>query len=478
MSEYDYAVVENTLAKDDQLPIVACIRLQGVMGYYGKTELFFGRPEVVGCLPEYRNKGLIRRLFLEMIHPASDARGDVIQVIPGIQYFYRQFGYEYGLTLRSSRKIDNVYTTLPELDTDKPLESTDKNHSSFTLRSPTLKDIPFLIRMSTPEKLYNQAQTGLLYDEKYWRYTIHDLIETAESKYDSLRESRIIVDSKTGRDCGVVVTKSLAVYDMPILAFLIFSLEDGYHYRDALFPVMRQMVEIANRPTLWELQESDKNSTDDNKNKKEGEQQEQEVKTPKPKKIQSLNLNLDSNHPVMKLLESKSVIASRRLKLYIRILSYAKFILKIAPTLEERLEKSHLAGITVTLQLNFFKKVLGSSGKGLEIVFENGKIISASDDWVLLSPEEKHSLALKRIAERAQQDDSSSKDVETPKKKPLVYSADFAPLTFTKLLLGDLSIDQMLDFYGECKTSDEQDVEALFNILFPKEQAHFDMFWW
>lgn len=40
------------------------------------------------ALIEYRNKGLIRRLFLEMIHPASEARGDIIQFLPGIPHFY------------------------------------------------------------------------------------------------------------------------------------------------------------------------------------------------------------------------------------------------------------------------------------------------------------------------------------------------------------------------------------------------------
>ncbi|KAF9361624.1 hypothetical protein BGX26_001124 [Mortierella sp. AD094] len=483
MSEFDYALVENTLAKDDEIPIVACICLHGTMGYYGKTQFTFGRPEVVGCLPEYRSRGLIRRLFLEMIHPASDARGDVIQTIPGIPYFYRQFGYEYGVTHRSSRRIDNIFTAIPDLDLSKQGEE-EKKKQQFLLRSPTLDDIPYLVKMSTPEKLLNQAEIGLVYDEAYWKYTIHDLIETAESRFDICRESKIIVDAKTGQDCGIVVTKSSAASPDPIMAVLIFVLQDGYRYRDALYPVLGQMIEIANQPNVWEQKEQKRLIKNGGGGDDDGQQQDTESKpennnNSKKRQIQSLAFHLDPNHPVMNLLKSKSKFCPMRLKLYIRILSYAQFILKVAPTLEERLEKSHLAGISVTLHFNFFKKVEGSSGKGLEIVFKDGKIISASDDWVSLSPENKYQLARERITKAKQEGTYVELDANAAaKKKPLEYDAEFGPLNFTRLVLGDLSVEQMLDLYGDARVHGGEDAETLLDILFPKQQAHFDMFWW
>lgn len=51
MTEYDYAVVENTLAKDGENPIVACICLQATPGYYGKVQLQYGTAECVGSHP-------------------------------------------------------------------------------------------------------------------------------------------------------------------------------------------------------------------------------------------------------------------------------------------------------------------------------------------------------------------------------------------------------------------------------------------
>jgi hypothetical protein len=51
MTENDYAVVENTLAKEGENPIVACTCLMTSLGYYGDVDLNFGKPEAVGCLP-------------------------------------------------------------------------------------------------------------------------------------------------------------------------------------------------------------------------------------------------------------------------------------------------------------------------------------------------------------------------------------------------------------------------------------------
>lgn len=68
MTEYDYAVVENTLAKDGQNPIVACICLQGVPGFYGeKVSMLYGKPEAV-C----SNPGKVQTRYL---HPQQQERG-------------------------------------------------------------------------------------------------------------------------------------------------------------------------------------------------------------------------------------------------------------------------------------------------------------------------------------------------------------------------------------------------------------------
>lgn len=89
MSEYDYALVEDTTRGQDLNPIVSCIALHRLKCYYGSVNVHFGKPELIATDPDYRKQGLVRKLLLEMVHPESEARGDVLQVIAGIHYFYR-----------------------------------------------------------------------------------------------------------------------------------------------------------------------------------------------------------------------------------------------------------------------------------------------------------------------------------------------------------------------------------------------------
>ncbi|KAF9924426.1 hypothetical protein BGZ65_008350 [Modicella reniformis] len=223
--------------------------------------------------------------------------------------------------------------------------------------------------MSTREKRQMRAGLGLEYFDGYWRYTIHDAIQTQQTKRDIRRITRIIVDAKTGKDCGLVM-----VDYVKRLALHILTLEDGYHYRDALYPVLRQSVNLKPKTQPW--------------------------------------------------------------RFCTRIPSYTNFILAVRSELEGRVVNSCLAGMT--WQLNFFRKMITTR---------------------------------ERIAK--------AKTEGRPDKKPLVYSAEFAPLSFTRLLVGDLSIEEMLHFYGECSVSGGDEARLMLDILFPKQLRHLvDTFWW
>lgn len=89
MSEHHYALVEDTARTSGKNPIVACVSLHRLRAYYGIVDLFFGKPDLVASDPEYRNRGLVRKLIMEFIHVESDLRGDALQIIPGIPHFYR-----------------------------------------------------------------------------------------------------------------------------------------------------------------------------------------------------------------------------------------------------------------------------------------------------------------------------------------------------------------------------------------------------
>lgn len=335
----------------------------------------------------------------------------------------------------------------------------------FTLREPTLADIPYLIKMSTPARRLNQAQVGTHYDEAYWRYTIHNAFETAESHFDINRIHRIIVDPKTGKDAGLVMLNGLTNKFVGM-----FSLEEGYSYREAMYPVLRQLLVAASEPNPFEKREAAKKAAEGKEPAAEEDNQDNKDETPaSPHKFASIGIALETQHPVYKLLEHHSVPFGPNHRLYTRIPSYATFLQRVAPTLERRIAESCLAGITATLHFNFFRKVEGSSGKQLEVVIENGKIVSASDDYVEPSPRAKMEAARERKA--------AAKAAGVEDKKPLVFKAEFAPLTFTRLVVGDLSLEEMLSFYSQASVEGEE-AKMLLKIMFPKGVFHFDLFWW
>ena len=88
---YDFAIIENTalLEQPGKNPVVAAVALHQFAGYYGSVDLNYGVVSIVGTVPEYRNRGLIKSLLLQLVHPAAEERGDLVLLIPGIPHFYR-----------------------------------------------------------------------------------------------------------------------------------------------------------------------------------------------------------------------------------------------------------------------------------------------------------------------------------------------------------------------------------------------------
>jgi GNAT superfamily N-acetyltransferase len=82
--------------------IVSSLNLIPQTWTYEGIEFRVGRPELVGTLPEYRNRGLVRAQF-EEIHKWCLDRGFAVQAITGIPYYYRLFGYEMALDLAGRR---------------------------------------------------------------------------------------------------------------------------------------------------------------------------------------------------------------------------------------------------------------------------------------------------------------------------------------------------------------------------------------
>ncbi|KAF9572023.1 hypothetical protein EC968_010428 [Mortierella alpina] len=476
MSEYDYALVEDTKREKGLNPIVACVSLHQNKGYYGSVDVTYGKPELIATDPEYRNRGLVRKLMLQMVHPESDARGDVLQFIPGIQYFYRQFGYEYGLTLGAINSIESAEAITPlGKDESEP----------YILRKATEEDIPFLVKMSTPEKMHSNAALGLYYTREYWQYTLVTAPAEKQFPLDVDRDTRIIVQASTQKPVGFTVSSH--AFLGPRLEAMALD-ENEVSYFDAADSLLRQLVANAKEfvgvqtkefaeytkklssATESETQvvEEPKAATTTEETKTAAEDDDDKAKKAEsePEEFMPFSLVLHKRHPFVAqlVLSGRAKPPSDKkpsYRLYTRIGNYVKFIQAVKPELEKRLVNSVLSGVTGSLRLDFFRKVEGQSGKGLEVVFEKGKIVEVKD-WAKLDDEG-------QMLERVGWMKSG--------KRPNLYLATFHPLTFTNLVTGLRSVEELVWAHGENAVRDDTTI-LLLNTLFPKSDHHFDIFHW
>jgi predicted N-acetyltransferase YhbS len=102
-----------------------------------------GQVELVATDREYEGRGLVRAL-MSWAHERSARRGHLAQVMVGIPYFYRQFGYEYAIVQPQSRGVRGVppgpdgYAVRPAGPDDIPAMRAlqDDAQSGYDLRMP------------------------------------------------------------------------------------------------------------------------------------------------------------------------------------------------------------------------------------------------------------------------------------------------------------------------------------------------------
>ncbi|TWH74089.1 GNAT family N-acetyltransferase [Modestobacter roseus] len=83
-----------------------------------------GQVELVATDPGYEGRGLVRAL-MAWAHARSAARGDLVQVMIGIPYFYRLFGYEYAVDIAPARPLVDVPAAAPGLRPATPADLPD-----------------------------------------------------------------------------------------------------------------------------------------------------------------------------------------------------------------------------------------------------------------------------------------------------------------------------------------------------------------
>jgi predicted N-acetyltransferase YhbS len=91
----------------DRDRVVSTATLLDESVFLGGLRIPAGQVELVATDRAYEGRGLVRAL-MGWAHERSARRGHLMQVMLGIPYFYRQFGYQYAIAIPHSRAVQTV----------------------------------------------------------------------------------------------------------------------------------------------------------------------------------------------------------------------------------------------------------------------------------------------------------------------------------------------------------------------------------
>ncbi len=320
----DFTIVEDTKTNK----IVSSLNIIHQKWVYEGIEFGVGRIEAVGTDIEYRRRGLVRKQ-MDLVHQWSKERGDKIQAITGIPWYYRQFGYEMTVNLGGGRR--GFLPDIPQLKKEQD--------ESFLIRPATHKDLPFIMKLSAHAAKRNTL--SCIRDIEMWEFEI-----SGRNKDSAVRFITKVIETTKGEIAGYFLHN----YKLSGSSLNLFEFEisDGLSWLEVTSSVLRHL-EITGKSY------AEKGSKQDEK-----------------KEMKSFNLLLGEAHPVYSILQNKAPQINDPYAWYIRLPDVVDFLNHIAPVLEERLEKSYVVGHSGDLKINFYKS-------GVILHFNKGKI--SAEAW-------------------------------------------------------------------------------------------------
>jgi len=292
---------------------------------YAGQEFGVGRIELVGTNVDYRRRGLVRAQF-EVAHAWCASRGQAVQVITGIPYFYRQFGYEMVLTYAAGRigsKLD--VPALPEGETEP-----------YRLRPATAADAPFIAR------IYAAGQRRHLVRDvrsaAVWRYEVE-----GHSAGSIARVQICIVETPGGQPVGFLA--HLPYLERGRLLLVSYELTRDVSWAAVTPTVVRY---VYNAGVACAQQRG-------------GE-------------CGGYQFWLGTDHPCYRTAERCLPVVRRPYAHYVRVADLPGFLRLIGGVLEDRLLAAGLAGHEGDLKLSFFRS-------GCRLVFAGGRLV-ASEPWL------------------------------------------------------------------------------------------------
>jgi hypothetical protein len=311
----DFTIVEDTRTG----AIVSSMCLISQTWSYGGVEFGVGQPELVGTHPDYRNRGLVRAQF-DVIHEWSAERGERMQGITGIPYFYRQFGYEMAVTLGGSRV--GYKPQVPKLK--------EGEEEPYRVRPATEDDLPFLAQVY--EYGTRRYPLACVWDKALWRY---ELLGKSEKNVN--RRALSLIETLSGEPVGFLAHAPRLWQGR--IGLSRYELKPGVSWL-AVTPSVARF--------LWSLGE--KLAAQDPK-----------------QEMERFAFWLGAEHPAYQVFRGRLPHESKPYAWYLRVPDLPGFLRHVAPALEQRLADSPLVGHSGELKLSFYRN-------GLRLVFEAGQL--------------------------------------------------------------------------------------------------------
>jgi GNAT superfamily N-acetyltransferase len=317
----DFTVVEETATGR----IVSSMVLISQTWTYEGIPFTVGQPDIVSTDPEYRRRGLVRAQ-LEEVHRWSAARGELVQGITGIPWYYRQFGYEMALSLDASRGAYRV--NVPALN--------DGESEPFALRPATTDDLPFIMAMYEQGQGAARAMIAAVRDEEMWRF---DLERRHERNGTSSHIRIIEARERHGPPVGMLIhARRLWGTELGVR---LCEVRPGVPWLAVAPGMMRALdatgVEYAARDG--------------------GE-------------FRGIVFDLGETHPLFDTVPDRLPKIGRPYAWYLRVPDLAAFLGRIAPALEGRLAASAQNGYSGALTISFFRS-------GIRFDVDRGRIAVA-----------------------------------------------------------------------------------------------------
>lgn len=312
----DFLIVEDTRTG----AIASSLCLISQRWSYAGIPFRVGRPEMVGTAPEYRRRGLVRAQF-DVIHAWSAARGEMAQVIGGIPWYYRQFGYEMALELDAGRF--GYRAGVPDL--------ADGATEPYHIRPATEADLPSMARAY--EHGMRRGRVACLRDAAQWRYDL-----AGHSPESDMRLDLRVIEAANGTPAGFFAHHPRLWQDGVYVA--AFELAPGISWLPVTPAVLRYLRSVGDAYAAASAGS-----------------------------FTTINFEVGSEHPVYRVIPSMLRGIHRPYSWYLRVPDLAGFLRHIAPAIERRLADSILVGHTGELALNFYRA-------GLRMTFAEGRLAS------------------------------------------------------------------------------------------------------